>query len=363
MSKKKRQDKQDRQTPGQPQKGPPPTEPGVPAGPDPEPVDPRYLTWTWYGKIFAGCMIFSSILFFAFVTIMKTISKNYTEDGIAMYEMAKSLQAHQKDRDVDTIASELAALDAVVDIEMLKGFLLSDVAYRSSVSEDTKAWLMDQDEKYTRLVEHLKTVAVYDDVQDKIRDKTVDKIGVIQECIREIIKSLDMKDREQLKQKVIRLDKKIAKAGWYSQIAAGFFSWPAALDAAERSFFEALRFWQQNQEAAYWWGRTLDETAIHDVAAEKKIMAIKFDPKSALSDSILAEIKAEFVATPDAPRKKYNYAFALYRKGRTDEALPLLRQVYEQDRQMNTFESFLAKRRLDIIERKIDMRWYKTDDF
>lgn len=324
--------------------------------------DSKYLTWNWYGKIFGGCIVFSGILFLIFVFVMKSISRSYTEDGIAMYHMAKALQA-QKNVDADTITGELTALDAVVDIEKLKGFLLSDVAYRSTIDEDTKAWLRLQDQEYAQLQEHLSGVAAFNDVQRKIRDKTIDKIGEIRECVREVLASTDMQDRKDFRKKVVRLVKKIGSLSWYSQIAAGFFSWPSALDAAERSFFEALRFWQQNQEAAYWWGKTLEETAIMDVAAEKKIMAIKFDPSSSLSETILTEFKAAYDANPTQPRVAYNYAFALYRKGHIDEAIPLFRKIHQLDPQMNTFEGFLAKRRLDIIERKIDMRWYKTDDF
>lgn len=363
MSKKNRKDR-DGQGPSGPDRVNPSTPgpsdlPSVPATPA---IEPQHLTWPWYGKIFAGCVIFSTVLFVAFVLIMKGISKQYTEDGIAMYKMAKILQ-NQKDRHPDTIYGELAALDAVVDVEKMKSFLLADVAYAPVVTEDTKAWLRQEDEKITELIDHLKEVEAYDDVQRKIRDRAVEKVGVIQASLREIIKNIDMQDREDYKKMVVRLNRKINKAGWYVPVAAGFFSWPAALDAAERSFFEALRFWQKNQDAAYWWGRTLEETSIMDVAAEKKIMAIRFDPDSDLSDSILTEFKNVYEANPTVPRTIYNYAFALYRKGKIDDAVPLYRKVYDMDRALNTFEGFLAKRRLDIIERKIDMRWYKTDDF
>ncbi|OGH60361.1 MAG: hypothetical protein A3G34_09990 [Candidatus Lindowbacteria bacterium RIFCSPLOWO2_12_FULL_62_27] len=379
MSKKNRRDRQERGKPFQPEQGKPapsgtpagqppgaapqppaPVQPGAPEGPSG--VDPKYLTWSWYGKIFLGCFVLTWIAFLGFVYIMKSISRGYTEDGIAMYRMAKSLQA-QKERHPDIVTAELAALDAVVDIEKLKAFILSDVAYKEVVTEDTKAWLREQDEKYTELLDHLKQVKAFDPIQEKIRDKTVEKIQIIQDSVRTILKKADMSDRLAFRNTAIALDRTINQAAWYSQIAAGFFSWPAALDAAERSFFEALRFWQENPEAAYWWGRVLDETAIHDVAAEKKIMAVRFDPKSELADSIVVEFKTALDANPEAPRAIYNYAFALYRKGRVDEAVPLYRKVYEKDPQMETFEGFLAKRRLDIIERKIDMRWYKTDDF
>lgn len=356
MSKKNRRERQDQSKPEQDPKSqtPPPAPPA--------PLDSKYLSWGWYGKVFAGCAIFSAVLFLIFVAIMKSISNSYTQDGIAMYQMGRALQA-QQNRDPDTITGELVALDAVVDIENLKSFLLSDVAYAPVVTEDTKAWLRKQDEKYASLQEHLREITPFDEIQTKIRDKTVVKIGEIRDCLKEILGSMDMKDRMNFRKKVIRLDKKLGPLSWYSQIAAGFFSWPSAFDAAERSFFEALRFWTENQEAAYWWGNTLEQTAIMDVAAEKKIMAIRFDPHSDLSDSILAEFKIAYDANPTTPRAVYNYAFALYRKDRVEEAVPLFKQVYEKDPQMNTFEGFLAKRRLDIIERKIDMRWYKTDDF
>lgn len=363
MSKKNRREKQeqaraqqqqDQQKPGPPQ--------SAPAQELPSTIDPKFLSWGWYLKIFGGCVIFTSLLYLAFVYTMKTISRNYTQDGIAMYRMAKQLHG-QSNRGADTTAGELAALDAVVDIEQLKSFLLSDVAYAPAVTEDTWAWLRQQEEKYAELQQHLKEVLPLDDIQSKIRDKAVQKLEVIRECLREILGSADMQDRMSYRKKVVRLDKKIAAIGWYSQVAAGFFSWPSALDAAERSFFEALRFWTRNQEAAYWWGKTLEETAVMDVAAEKKIMAIKFDPTSALADKIIQEFKEAYDANPNAPRGTYNYAFALYRKGRVDEAVPLLKKVYEKDPGLNTFEAFLAKRRIDIIERKIDMKWQKSDDF
>lgn len=369
MSKKHRYDRNDPRKPQQPAPGG--ADPAQPAGGPQAPappagalsaINPVYLSWAWYGKIFAGCLILTSILFFSFVALMKSISKGYTEDGIAMYRMAKELQK-QKDRHPDTVAGELVALDAVVDIENLKGFILSDVAYKDVLTEDTKAWLRGRDEECSELMDHLKEVKGFDDVQEKIRDKTIENIAVIQKCVRKILKNADMADRVQFRNMSVALDREIGKAAWYSQIAAGFFSWPAALDAAERSFFEALRYWQQNQIAAYWWGKVLEETAIMDVAAEKKIMAIKFDPKSELSNTILAEFKTVYDSGTTQPRAVYNYAFALYRKGRVDEAMPLFKQVYAGDPQMNTFEGFLAKRRIDIIERKIDMRWYKTDDF
>lgn len=357
MAKKNKRDRQD------PSKPEPSQSPSAAADQTPaQPIDPKYLSWGWYGKVFAGCFILTGILYLGFVTIMKTISKSYTEDGVAMYKMAKELQT-QKDRHADTVTAELSALDAVVDIERLKSFILSDVAYKDVITEDTKAWLREQDEKYSTLLEDLKAVKGFDEVQLRIRDKTIENISLIQDCVRRILKNADMADRVEFRNVAVALDRKISRASWYSQIAAGFFSWPAALDAAERSFFEALRYWQHNQEAAYWWGKVLEETAIMDVAAEKKIMAIKFDPASTLADSILAEFKTSYEAAPNHPRSIYNYAFALYRKGRIDEALPLYRKVYEGDPTLQTFEGFLAKRRLDIIERKIDMRWYKTDDF
>src|SRR3990167_9348279 len=170
MSKKNRRDRQERGKPFQPEQGKPapsgtpagqppgaapqppaPVQPGAPEGPSG--VDPKYLTWSWYGKIFLGCFVLTWIAFLGFVYIMKSISRGYTEDGIAMYRMAKSLQA-QKERHPDIVTAELAALDAVVDIEKLKAFILSDVAYKEVVTEDTKAWLREQDEKYTRSEEH-----------------------------------------------------------------------------------------------------------------------------------------------------------------------------------------------------------------
>lgn len=327
------------------------------------PIDPKYLSWKWYAKILVGCLGFSTILFFAFVTIMKTISRHYTDEGIAMYRQALVLRAVDT-RDVDTIAGELSSLDAIADIEKLKLVLLRDVAYnRAPVTEVTKNWLKEQDEKYAVLQGHLKELTLEDNITSKIRDKTVAKVGGIRECVQQVLKNIDAEDKDRLQKLVVRMVREIGTYSWYSQIAAGLFSWPAAFDAAERSFFEALRFWQKNQEAAYWWGKTLDEVAIQDVAAEKKIMAIKFNPKSILSDTIVVEFKTEYDASPTSPRAIYNYAFALYRKGRAEEALPLYKKVYAMDPEMNTFEGFLAKRRIDIIERKIDMRWYKTDDF
>lgn len=382
MSKKNRRERQDQPKPGQSQD--PNIQKQAPDAPveSVSAVEPRYLSWQWYAKIFAGCVVVTSIAFFIFVQTMKSISRGYTEDGIAMYKMAKELQA-QKDRLADTVTAELSALDAVVDIERLKAFILSDVAYKNDITEDTRAILREQDEKLTELLDDLRQVKGFDQIQLKIRDKTIENISVIQECVRKILKNADsahINDPKQpndlseqnMKKEVndigfrnmaVGASRKISKASWYTQIAAGFFSWPAALDAAERSFFEALRFWQQNQEAAYWWGKVLDETAINDVASEKKIMAIKFDPKSTLADSILAEFKASYDAAPAHPRSIYNYAFALYRKGRIDESIPLYRKVADADPRMETFEGFLARRRLDIIEKKIDMHWYKTDDF
>ncbi len=353
MAKKNRQEGRDRAKQPAPQVSPAP--------PPAQPLDPKYFTWIWYGKIFLGCFVVTGIVYLAFVGLMKSISNQYTEDGIAMYMMAKELQKVK--RDADGITGELSALDAIVDLEKLKLFLLNDIAEPDRVTEDTKARLRAQDQQYADLVEHLKEVKAIGGIQAKIRDRTVGKINEIRECIRLVFEDIDSQDRKIFRRKVLTLTRKIDGLSWYTQIAAGFFSWPAAYDAAERCFFEALRFWTKNPEASYWWGKTLEEAAITDVAAEKKIMAIKFDPDSELADSVLAEIKSSHDANPDHPRSIYNYAFALYRKGRVDEALPLYRKVYARDPQMNTFEGFLAKRRIDIIERKIDMRWYKTDDF
>ncbi len=382
MSKKNRRERQDQPKPGQS------PDPNIQNQASAAPVEsvsgvePKYLTWQWYGKIFAGCVIVTGAVFFIFVQVMKSISRGYTEDGIAMYKMAKELQV-QKDRHPDTVTAELSALDAVVDIEKLKALILSDVAYKNDITEDTRTILREQDEKLTELIDHLRQVKGFDQIQLKIRDKTIENISVIQECVRKVLKNADSAHIDDprtpndlsktnmakevnnagFRNMAVGAARKISAASWYTQIAAGFFSWPAALDAAERSFFEALRYWQQNQEAAYWWGKVLDETAINDVASEKKIMAIKFDPKSTLSDSILAEFKAAYDAAPAHPRSIYNYAFALYRKGRIDESIPLYKKVAEGDPKMETFEGFLAGRRLDIITKKIDMHWYKTDDF
>ena len=92
-------------------------------------------------------------------------------------------------------------------------------------------------------------------------------------------------------------------------------------------------------------------------------MAIKFDPNSKLADQILNEFKQTFDGDTNSLRAMYNYAFALYRKGRIDDAMPIFHKVYDKDRALNSFEAFLAKRRIDIVDRKIDMKWSKTDDF
>lgn len=338
--------------------------PDDPAAPSQESaMDPKYYTWGWYGKILLGCILFSTVLYFVSVGVMRTISQHYTDEGIAMYRRAMTLKS-MGTPEPDTIVGELSALDAIADVEKLKIVLLRDIAYtRAPITEETKSWLKSQDEKYGELQAHLRDISLTDPIQATIREKTIDKVEGIRECIREVLKNVDMKDRDQFQKMAVRLTRKIGGYSWYTQIGAGFFSWPAALDAAEHSFFEALRFNQRNQAAAYWWGEILMETAIEDVAAEKKIMAIKFSPDSELADTILAEFKTAADEAPGSPRAMYNYAFALYRKGRVDEALPIYKKIHSGDPDMNTFEGFLAKRRIDIIERGIDMRWYKTDDF
>lgn len=336
-------------------------EPAVTSQPQTE-LDPSYNSWAFYGKVYAGCFAVALIIYLTFLFIMRSTSGEHLDEAIALYDRAMELKA-KGEPTVESALEELKALDAIVDIEEMRLFILSDVMKAQSVPAKTKGRLKFYIETFEELRDGLKAVQLTSPIQLKIRDHQLPKIQEVIDGLHEVLDNADMQDREKYQNLVNRYSWKLDDLYWNVRVGGGFLSWPVALDVAEACAFESLRFWRENPEAARYWGLILEALGLPDVGSEKKVMSIKFDPKSEESDVLLAEFKKKFDEDSKSPGNVYYYAFALYRKGRLQEALPLYEQMVKEDPTSQTWYGYLAKRRLRIINEKIDPRWSKTDDF